>query len=54
MGDRIVLMSARPASVACVFDNPFSALERDLYDIRFIDFKKKLLQTVLNLVKEET
>ncbi len=53
MGDRIIVMSGRPSSVAEVFDNPFSALKRDLDDLSFIEFKKKVLQTVLNLVKEE-
>ncbi|MGH7775021.1 MAG: ABC transporter ATP-binding protein [Candidatus Binatia bacterium] len=52
MGDRIIVMSGRPSSVAEVFDNPFSALKRDLDDLSFIEFKKKVLQTVLNLVKE--
>ena len=53
MGDRIVVMSARPARVVDIFDTPFSALERNLDDVHFIEFKKKVLQTVLNLVKEE-
>ena len=53
MGDRIVIFSARPAHIVEVLDNPFSPLERDLDDVRFIQFKKQLLQTVLNLVKEK-
>jgi len=53
MGDRIVIFSARPAHIVEVVENPFSPLARDLDDVRFIQFKKQLLQTVLNLVKEK-
>jgi ABC-type nitrate/sulfonate/bicarbonate transport system ATPase subunit len=53
MGDRIVTFSARPAHIVEVLDNPFPPLERDFEDGRFIQFKKKLLQSVLKLVKEE-
>jgi ABC-type nitrate/sulfonate/bicarbonate transport system ATPase subunit len=53
MGDRIVLLSARPARIAAVFENSLSVLERDLDDMRFIEFKKKVLQTVLGLLTEE-
>ena len=53
MGDRIVILSARPAHIVEVVENPFPPLERDLDDVRFIQFKKQLLQTVLNLVQEK-
>ncbi|HXG51386.1 MAG TPA: ABC transporter ATP-binding protein [candidate division Zixibacteria bacterium] len=47
MGDRIVILSARPARVVEIFENPFRPLERDTDDAGFIAFKRKLLQTVL-------
>ena len=50
MGDRIVILSARPAHIIEVVENPFPPLERDFDDVRFIQFKKRLLQTVLNLL----
>ena len=50
MGDRIVILSARPARVEEVFDNPFPPQERDLDDLAFIQFKKKVLETVLQLM----
>ena len=50
MGDRIVILSARPAHIVEVVENPFPPLERDFDDVRFIQFKKRLLQTVLNLL----
>jgi len=53
MGDRIVIFSPRPAHIADIFDNPLPPLERDVDDTRFIQFKKKLLQSVMRLVKEE-
>jgi len=53
MGDRIVVLSARPARVVDIFDNPFPTTERNLDDVDFIGFKKKVLQTILSLVKEE-
>jgi len=53
MGDRIVMLSSRPARIAEILENPFPPLERDLDDVRFIQFKKKLLQTVLKLVNQE-
>lgn len=54
MGDRIVIFSARPARIAAVYENPLRSLERDTDDIRFIEFKKEVLETILNLVKEDT
>lgn len=54
MGDRIVIFSARPARIAAVYENPLESSERDTDDMRFIEFKKQVLETILNLVKEET
>ncbi len=53
MGDRIVIFSARPARIAAVYENPLKSSERDTDDMRFIEFKKEVLETILNLVKEE-
>jgi ABC-type nitrate/sulfonate/bicarbonate transport system ATPase subunit len=53
MGDRIVILSSRPASIAAIFENSLSAMERDLDDLRFIEFKKNVLKTVLNIVEGE-
>jgi ABC-type nitrate/sulfonate/bicarbonate transport system ATPase subunit len=53
MGDRIVILSARPARIEAILENPLSSLERDLDDVRFIEFKRKVLRTVLNLVEKE-
>lgn len=50
MGDRIVIFSARPARVLEVLDNPFPPHGRDVDDLGFIEFKKKLLQSVLSFV----
>jgi len=50
MGDRIVILSARPARVVEIVDNPLPASSRDLDDIAFIDFKKHLLKLVLQSV----
>ena len=50
MGDRIVILSGRPARVLEVFDNPFPPHGRDVDDAGFIEFKKKLLQSVLRFV----
>lgn len=52
MGDRIVILSPRPAHITDIFDNPLPPLERDMDDSRFIQFKKKLLQSVLKLIKK--
>ena len=51
MGDRIVILCARPARIVEIFDNPLTPRERDIDDTRFIQFKKKLLQTVLKLME---
>ena len=53
MGDRIVIFSARPARIVEVVDNPLALAERDLDDVKFIQFKNKLLNTVLKLVGQE-
>jgi ABC-type nitrate/sulfonate/bicarbonate transport system ATPase subunit len=47
MGDRIVVFSPRPARVIEVLDNPLEPTKRDLDDLAFIEFKKKLLRLVL-------
>ena len=52
MGDRIVILSARPARIVEVVDNPLALAARDFDDLDFIRFKKKLLATVLKLVEE--
>jgi ABC-type nitrate/sulfonate/bicarbonate transport system ATPase subunit len=51
MGDRIVILCARPARIVDIFDNPLAPRERDIDDTRFIQFKKTLLQTVLKLME---
>jgi NitT/TauT family transport system ATP-binding protein len=53
MGDRIVILSARPARIVEVVDNPLGPTERDFDDLHFIQFKKRLLTTVLKLVEQE-
>ena len=53
MGDRIVIFSSRPAHIIEVVDNPLDPGQRDFDDLSFIQFKKKLLQTVLKLVEQE-
>ncbi len=51
MGDRIVILSARPARIIEILENPLAASERDLDDLKFIDFKKQLLKLVLQSVQ---
>lgn len=53
MGDRIVILTPRPARLMGVFENPLPPLERDVDDPRFIRFKKELLQSVLKHVGKE-
>ena len=53
MGDRIVILSARPGRIIEVVDNPLAPTERDFDNLHFIQFKKRLLQTVLKLVAQE-
>jgi ABC-type nitrate/sulfonate/bicarbonate transport system ATPase subunit len=47
MGDRIIVLSARPARVVEILENPLEPSQRDLDDHGFIEFKKKLLRLVL-------
>jgi len=51
MGDRIVILRARPARIVEIFDNPMAPGQRDVDDAEFIQFKKKLLNTVLQLME---
>lgn len=51
MGDRIVVLRARPARIVEIFENPLAPAERDVDDPQFIRFKKTLLQTVLKLLE---
>jgi len=53
MGDRIVILSARPARVVEALDNPLRPLERDVDDPRFIKLKRELLRAVLTPVGQE-
>lgn len=53
MGDRVVILSSRPGRVVEVLENPLPALDRNLDDLRFIQFKKQLLESVLKLMKQE-
>jgi len=53
MGDRIVIFSARPARIVEVVDNPLPLAERDLDEVDFIQFKKRLLNIVLKLMGQE-
>jgi NitT/TauT family transport system ATP-binding protein len=48
MGDRVVILSARPARVVAVASHPVPAAGRDVDDPSFIRFKKMLLETVLS------
>jgi NitT/TauT family transport system ATP-binding protein len=47
MGDRIVILSARPARVIEILDNPLQIGARSLEELTFIEFKQKLLKLVL-------
>lgn len=53
MGDRIVILRARPARIAAIYENPLEPGERDVDDPQFIQFKKTLLQTVLQAMDKE-
>ena len=53
MGERIVVFSARPAHIIEVVDNPLAPSDRNFDDLHFIQFKKKLLNTVLKLIDQE-
>jgi NitT/TauT family transport system ATP-binding protein len=47
MGDRVVILRSRPARIVGVFENPLPPGGRDVDDAQFIQFKKALLQSVL-------
>lgn len=53
MGDRIVILRARPARIVEIYDNPIPAGQRDVDEADFIRCKKTLLQTVLKLMDKE-
>lgn len=53
MGDRIVILRARPARIVDIFENPLAPGRRDVDDPEFIRFKKTLLQSVLRLVDRD-
>ena len=53
MGDRIVILCARPARIVEIFDNPLAPGQRDVDDGQFIKFKKQLLHTVLKLMEKD-
>ena len=53
MGDRIVIFSGRPARIVEVVDNPLPLSARDLDEVDFIQFKKRLLNTVLKIIGQE-
>jgi NitT/TauT family transport system ATP-binding protein len=53
MGDRIVILSARPARIVDILNNPLPPGHRDTDDPEFIRFKKKLLQSVLQLMDRD-
>jgi NitT/TauT family transport system ATP-binding protein len=53
MGDRIVILKARPARIVDIFENPLPPGQRDVDDARFIQFKKRLLDAVLKLMEKE-
>ena len=52
LGDRIVILSARPAHIVDRIENPMPPGQRDLDDLEFIRFKKRLLQAVLDLMDD--
>jgi ABC-type nitrate/sulfonate/bicarbonate transport system ATPase subunit len=53
MGDRIVILRARPARIVEVLENPLQPGRRDVDDAQFIQFKKKMLNLVLTLMEKE-
>jgi len=50
MGDRIVILRARPARIIEIYENPMAPGRRDVDSADFIEFKKQLLNTVLRLI----
>lgn len=53
MGDRIVILRARPSRIVDIMENVLPPGRRDVDDPQFIRFKKLLLQTVLKLMEKE-
>ena len=53
MGDRIVILRARPARIVDIMENLLPPGQRDVDDPQFIRFKKSLLQTVLKLMEKD-
>lgn len=53
MGDRIVILRARPSRIVDIMENPLPPGQRDVDDPQFIRFKKSLLQTVLKLMEKD-
>jgi NitT/TauT family transport system ATP-binding protein len=53
MGDRIVILCARPARIVDIFENPLPPGRRDVDDLEFIQFKKNLLKSVLQLMEND-
>jgi ABC-type nitrate/sulfonate/bicarbonate transport system ATPase subunit len=51
LGDRIIILSARPARMVDTLENFMAPGQRDLDDPQFIGFKKQLLQSVLDLME---
>lgn len=53
MGDRIVILRARPSRIVDIMENLLPPGQRDVDDPEFIRFKKSLLQTVLKLMEKD-
>jgi ABC-type nitrate/sulfonate/bicarbonate transport system ATPase subunit len=53
MGDRIVILRARPARIVEILENPLPPGLRDVDDPQFIQFKKQLLSIVLKLIEND-
>jgi ABC-type nitrate/sulfonate/bicarbonate transport system ATPase subunit len=53
MGDRIVILRARPARIVDILENPLKPGQRDMDDPKFIQFKKTLLHGVLQIMEKE-
>lgn len=53
MGDRIVILRARPSRIVDIMENPLPPGQRDVDEPQFIRFKKSLLQTVLKLMERD-
>ena len=53
LGDRIVILCARPARIVEILENPLAPGQRDVDVGEFIRFKKQLLNTVLKLMEKD-